>query len=272
VARTRSAAAFAWENATVGGPGHRFPAGSGGTLVDVTRGNPVRELIMTSHRIALVSVVLVSGLSGIAFAQGAPGMCGDCYAVAPPVVAPPPPPELSRNLGVGLHVSSLAIANEAIPDQPTELGGGGLQVRYRLNPRWELQVALDVLREHDADGMPIGPELHSATLGAMFHLRPLRRWDVYLLAAVGGVTERVESPRSGATDERGRGQVHLGIGLEHRWNRLGISAELRAVGIEPDEQGAMTTATPRPGSIPTAEIEAEPDQAGLFTLAATYFF
>jgi hypothetical protein len=188
------------------------------------------------------------------------------------MAAPVAPPELTRKIGVGLHVTSLAIANEANPDQPTELAGGGLQIRYRINPRWELQLALDSLRQHDEEGMPIGPELGSATLGAMLHLSPLNRWDVYLLAAFGGVVERTETTRTSAAQEVERSQVQLGIGLERRWRSLGISAELRAVGIAPVEDAPMTTTTPRPGSVPTAVIEAEPDRGGLFSLAATYFF
>src|SRR5688500_5116898 len=134
-----------------------------------------------SHRL-LFAALLVPALSSVALAQGAPGDCTDCYAYAAPVVVAPPAPEVdpSRRFGVGLHIASLAIADRDNPDaDPTQLGGGGLQIRYKLTPRWELELGLSTMREHDDEHMPVGPEMHAATLGALFHMRPGRRWDWY---------------------------------------------------------------------------------------------
>src|SRR5512134_38845 len=142
-----------------------------------------------SHRI-LFAAVLLPALSSVAAAQ--PGACEDCYVYGPPVVVAQPGPQvdvMADRLGVGLHAVSLAIANREDPDaEPTHLGGGGLQLRYRLTPRWELELGFSTLRETDEDGMVVdGPEIHTATLGAMFHMRPGRRWDWYLIGAIGGV-------------------------------------------------------------------------------------
>lgn len=236
-----------------------------------------------SHRL-LLAAVFVPALSTAAFAQGAPGDCDDCYAVAPapaPVVVVTPAVDLSHRLGVGLHVASLAIANHDDPNaDPTQLGGGGVQVRYRLSPRWELELGLSALREHDDDGMPTGPEMHAAELGAMFHMRPGHRWDWYLLGAIGGLHEGSRSDRSG-DDHQGRAMAQLGVGVEHRWNRLGLGLELRAVGLAPDDMtagdaptntAARTAGTQPPPPPPTVEDDQHGDHGAEVTFGATYYF
>lgn len=239
-----------------------------------------------SHRLLLASVI-VPALSTAAFAQGAPGDCDDCVVVASapaPAVVVSPAVELSHRLGVGLQISSLAIANHDDPNaDPTELGGGGLQVRYRLTPRWELELGVSTLREHDADGMPTGPEMHAAELGAMFHMRPGHRWDWYLLGAVGGLHEGNKHDDA----HQGRAMAQLGVGIEHRWNRFGLGLEVRAVGIAPDDMAdrgdttappASTSARlagsqpPPPPPPPATEADKRGDAGGQVTFGATYYF
>jgi hypothetical protein len=236
-----------------------------------------------SHRIVLAAV-LVPALSTVALAQGAPGDCGDCYAAAPvvvPVAAPAPEVDLSRRLGVGLHVASLAIANHDDPDaEPTQLGGGGLQVRYKLTPRWELELGLSALRQHDDDGMPTGPILHSATLGALFHMRPGKRWDWYLVGAVGGLHEGEHDDAN--AEHQGRAMAQLGIGVDHRWGRLGVGLELRAVGIAPEEDDGRASATDAAARTagtggttttpPAVEDDRRGDHGAQVSLGATYYF
>jgi hypothetical protein len=230
-----------------------------------------------SHRLLLAALFLPA-LSSVASAQGAPGDCADCYVVAPVPIAPPPPEvDLSRRIGVGLHVSSLAIANREDPDaDPTQLGGGGLQVRYRITPRWELELGLSTFREHDEEHMPIGPEMHAATLGALFHMRPGKRWDWYLVGALGGLHEG--DRRDGDDDDaRGRAMAQLGIGIEHRWRRLGVGLEVRAVGIAPEEQDdvvrpARTSGTGGATTTPPVEADERGDTGAQVTLGATYYF
>jgi hypothetical protein len=229
-----------------------------------------------SHR--LLAALLLPALSSVALAQGAPGDCADCYVVAPVPTAPPPTEvDLSRRLGVGLHVASLAIANREDPDaDPTQLGGGGLQVRYRLTPRWELELGLSALREHDEEHMPVGPQMHTATLGALFHMRPGHHWDWYLVGAVGGIQK---GDRRDDDAEQGRAMAQLGIGIEHRWRRLGIGLELRAVGIAPEEQGedvrpAARTAGTGGGvsTTPPVEDDERGDTGAQVSFGATYYF
>jgi hypothetical protein len=128
------------------------------------------------------------------------------------VVAPAPaakPADLRHRIGVSARAVSLGLDDGTTK---TEYGGGGLAVSYRLSRRWELALALDAL---DA---PEGPDLHSTTLEARFHLTPHRRWDWYAIAGVGGLHE---APLEGEShdDAASRGQVNLGAGVARRFPR-----------------------------------------------------
>jgi hypothetical protein len=231
-----------------------------------------------SHRL-LLAALIVPALSAVAVAQ--PGACDDCYAPAPVVVtAPGPELGMANRLGVGLHVASLAIANREDPEaEPTHLGGGGLQVRYRLNRRWELELGFTALRETDEDGEVLdGPEIHAATVGALFHMRPGRRWDWYLLGAIGGIHV---GDRRDDDHDKGRAMAQLGIGIERRWNHLSIAAELRAVGIAPEHDesagrevdvAGRGAAPPPPPPPPPVRNDDRGDAGAQFQVSATYYF
>jgi len=199
----------------------------------------------------LVASLLI--LSAPAFADaGPPGAC-ECAA---PVA---PAPSLPR-FGVGLHATSLSTrpAGDTAVD-PIERGGGGLQLRYRVAPRWELGLALDHLEAKDQSA----PALDLATLDLRFHLAPYRRWDGYLLAGIGSAADPAQD---GVKPD---GQAELGAGIERRFHHLALSAELRAIRIVPHHDGAaarMEVATPTPPADPTRTV------GGGLTLAATYYF
>ena len=226
----------------------------------------------------LLAATLVPALSTAAFAQGAPGDCEDCYVVAPTPIAVAADPALSHRLGVGLHVASLAIADRNDPEaDPTQLGGGGIQVRYRLTRRWELELGVTTLQQHDADHMATGPQVHAGTIGASFHMRPGHRWDWYLLGAVGGIHE---GDRHATADHQGRAMGQLGIGLERRWRHLDLGIELRAVGIAPAQTDStqQPPAEAQPGTAaartaaPTPTTDERGDSGAQLSFAATYYF
>jgi len=237
---------------------------------------PQPEPAMSSRLAAVLAATLVPALATTASAQGAPGDCDDCYAAPAAPVVLVRAPELSHRFGVGLHVASLAIADRNDPNaDPTQLGGGGLQLRYRLTPRWELELGMSALREQTPDGMPTGPELQVGTLGALFHMRPGRRWDWYLVGAIGGIHE---GTRNDGTDHQARALAELGIGLERRWSHLSVGVELRGVGIAPQQQdqaqpGVTLGAAAKTSSpTPAPSTDSRGDAGAQFSVAATYYF
>jgi hypothetical protein len=213
--------------------------------------------------------------------DGAPGACA-CPAPAPP----PAPPDVvaapvvimpvysgwdgRQHWGIGLRATSLGLRTGDDPNSEMHYVGGGLQLRYRLNARWELELSAEhVTEQRDGQGVVEGgAELASGTLAALFHMRPYARWDWYLLAGAGGT----QDGRKDLTDEQrkasAQGHVHLGVGVERRFHHLGIAAELRAVGMakKDDPAGAKMTDT-------TGTTTSDPQQSGgQFNLAATYYF
>lgn len=200
-------------------------------------------------------------------AAQAPGQGPAAYDPTP--VAPPPPPRI-ETWSVGAHVASLSLApkGDKSGDAQTDMGGGGVHVRYRMTPRWGFELSLDDVKGDIAQGMT--RESGSATLSVAFHMRPGRRWDWYLLAGVGGGTEKVtRDGKMGDTIEETfqQSQVQLGAGLERRFGSFGVSAELRLVGAKVDpDKGDAPSYTDMTAPIPFES------NGGSFRLAGTYYF
>lgn len=207
-------------------------------------------------RLAVTVAFTVATLPAIALAQ-APGECTQCAvpaaAPAPIAAAQAAPDDMVRRIGVGAHVLSLSLDDHSGAD-PTQYGGGGLLISYRLSRRWELALAMDGAQsEH-------GPDLDMGLLMARFHMNPHANWDWYLLAGIGGIHDQVADTR--------RGQFHLGVGVERRWEKLSISAELHGVGVGPIEPNDTM---PIERTDTTAMGDGELG-GGEFTIAAMFYF
>lgn len=174
-----------------------------------------------------------------------------------------------RKWGIGLRSTSLGVAPEDNPDQGLTLGGGGWQVRYRMSPRWSLELTLENVSAR-ADTGAYERISSPVTLSGLWHLTPHRRLDWYLIFGVGGTADEVTYRRvdgSMASETFAETHVHLGVGVERQWRRVGLGAELRAVGLaREDEDGAGATYAGRNGPIP---VESSGTQ---FNLTFTYYF
>jgi len=207
--------------------------------------------------------------------EGAPGVCACPAPVAAPVVvvAPAQGWDGQQHWGIGLRLTSLSLRQGDDPDTEMAYAGGGLQLRYRLNARWELELSAEHVVEQSPDGDgPVegGQELGSGTLAALFHMRPHSRWDWYLLAGIGGTQDGREELSEEQRKASAQGHVHLGIGLERRFRRFGIAAELRAVGMAPREE--QSDAPVAAGAMTTPEQEQPETSGGQLNIAATYYF
>jgi hypothetical protein len=233
--------------------------------------------MFSTSRFVLTAALSTAGLAATyatAEAQYGPGAC-DC-AVAPAPVVVEAPPSLPK-WGIGLRMTSMALAPESNPDAETQYGGGGLQLRYRVAPRWQLELALDHVTEQLENGDMGTRQLQSATIAAQYHFRPYERWDWYALVGLGGTANG--DPEISDEERRAseQGHVHLGVGIERRFRHFAIGAELRAVGMAPHENEAEdvpvpTEPSPTGMSIPPSVIEAEGTSGGQFTIAGTYYF
>ncbi|HVK76319.1 MAG TPA: outer membrane beta-barrel protein [Kofleriaceae bacterium] len=231
--------------------------------------------MFSTLRAALFASVALAATAATASAQsGPPGTC-DCAVPAAPVVVAVPP-ELPT-WGVGLRVGGLTLAPERDPDAKTEYAVGGLQVRYRLRPRWQLELSLDHATEKLEDGSEGDRHLQGVTLAALYHFRPYARWDWYVLAGLGANADGSPDLSDEMRRETQQGHVQIGVGVERRWGHFGLSAELRAVAMGPADDGDVKdtpTIQPAPGMVvpPVAEADDEGTSGGQLTLGAAYYF
>jgi hypothetical protein len=233
--------------------------------------------MFTTTRLAITAALSTAGIAATvstADAQVGPGAC-DCAVAPAPVVVVEAPPQLPK-WGIGLRMTSLTLAPESNPDAETQYGGGGLQLRYRAAPRWQLELAFDHVQEQLENGEMGTRELDSAMLALQYHFRPYNRWDWYAMVGIGGIADGNPDISDEQREASQQGQFALGLGLERRWTHLAIGAEFRAVGVAPreDEDVPVMTEPVRPtgSTVPTQPVEDEGISGGQLSIAATYYF
>jgi hypothetical protein len=236
----------------------------------------MRPLIIASFAAPLVALALPAAAQPAAYAP--PGMCA-CPVPAAPMAAEPmaaaqvAPPSLP-DWAIGLRLTSIGVhpADSSRDDDQTSYGGGGLEVRYRLAPRWELGLTLESAREVLDSGEAGDHELRLSMLQARFHLDPYARWDIYFTAGLGTAAivaaDQDETPKDAI-----RGAASLGAGIERRFGHFGIAAELRALSIAPSDHGD-DAAPLMTKSVATPVVSADDPGAvgGTFTIAGSYEF
>jgi len=224
----------------------------------------------------------------------APGEVAPEGPIAPPGMAAPVAadpcacsagiPVMANRWAVGLSVGSLSIAPKDQPDAKTEFGVGELSLRYRATLHLELELALGGGREKLQDGSQGALETNVAMLGLRYRFAAQRPWNWWL----GGSFGSISVTRNGATDqEKQDAQRPLGalaIGIERRWQRFALQAELRGFGVGPSQNQAKATPVtvpagttmpggstmPPPPPPPTAPSDQQ--SGGMLTIGASYYF
>ena len=165
-------------------------------------------------------------------------------ALAQPEVATTSARDQRWALGVHLGGVGLEPTNED-GDELTEgtsdkieMGAVGLQLRFKLHRRWELELAGTHMAGELGD---TGAERHSGslTLGVMFHINPDANWIWSALFGFGGTHDQIMVEKNGehqTTAEFSEGHARLGIGLERRFDRFGIAAQLFGIGFERNDE------------------------------------
>ncbi|HTJ46965.1 MAG TPA: hypothetical protein VL463_32905 [Kofleriaceae bacterium] len=206
--------------------------------------------------------------SGLAFFTAAAAYAQPAMTPVTPVIVASPAPELPR-WSIALRVSSFGIApKDQDPNvEPDHYSGGGVELRYRLAPRWELGVLGQGGGQMLDDGSQGPGSFGMDLLTARVHLDPYARWDFYGTAGIGAAVMNVV----GEAEQKPRGAGMLGFGVERRFGHIGVSAELDAFGMGPQKMDETTTqartVTPPPASAPDNGFG-----GGSFTLAASYEF
>ena len=174
-------------------------------------------------------------------------------AAAAPALAQSAQPQVTapaarnQRWGLGVHLGGVGLEpldedgdelTEGTSDK-IEMGAVGLQLRFKLHRRWELELAAT----HMAGEMSgdTGAERHSGslTLGVLFHINPDDNWIWSGLFGLGGTHDEIMVDKNGehvTTHEFSEGHVRLGVGLERRFDRFGIAAQLYGIGFERNDE------------------------------------
>lgn len=238
---------------------------------------------MSATRHTTLALTIAGAAAGLAFTAadasaqaegGPPGACACAAPIAPAVAAPASLPRW----GVGLRATSMGLAPESNPEAQTQYGGGGLQLRYRVRPRWQLELAVEHFTEKLENGDDGTRHLDSVVLSASYHFRPYARWDWYVLAGLGGISDGAPDISDEEREASRMGQVHVGAGVERRFRRFAIGAELRGVGMSPPDEEVAPARADEPAGAPSAPAMTLPGarleelSGGQLTIAGTYYF
>jgi hypothetical protein len=177
--------------------------------------------------------------------------------------------QVDHRWGVGLRAASQGLENDSDDDR-LRMGGGGLHVRWRFATKWSVELSMEGLRADLYDGA-YQRELDNSTVTFGYHFTPYSRWDLAILAGLGGTDDTATYRRAdGTMAEEVASEVNfvLGFTAERRWTHLGIGLDLRAVGY------ARTDEEEQENYDPATDFRAIPSEqrGSQFNLHATYYF
>jgi hypothetical protein len=207
---------------------------------------------------------------------GAPGMSPEVA----PVPQPPPPPRI-RRFSIGLGIGHASLAPHSAPDAKTEFDVGQLAIRYLFRRHLELELAFTGGSETLDDGSEGSKELSQAVLSLRWRFSPQRRWNWWLMAGMGSLAVTNVYATDEERDAAMQSTLQFGIGLERRWTRFAIQAEMRAVGVAKNEdmgdqpvQVDVPTNSMEPYPYPpyTSPADTGGKKGGQFAITANYYF
>jgi hypothetical protein len=241
----------------------------------------------------VVPLVLASSIASSVSRAQAPGDYygggdyggGGYYGAGPsmtpvsPELPPPPPPPRIRRFSVGLGIGHMSLAPHNAPDMNTDFGLGEIAIRYLLGRHLELELQLAGGDEQRDNNEPATQSVFEGVLGARWRFSPQARWNWWLMAGMGSLTV---SPKDSTSDQRKaleQSTLQFGIGLERRWTRFAIQAELRAVGVKAnDDTSVQSDIKPPPPEMGTTYPYAPETsgavgrKGGMFGVTANYYF
>lgn len=221
------------------------------------------------------------------------------YAPAPAPSGPcggaPAVPVMANRWAIGLSFGGMGVAPDGAPEgSEAQFRVAEIAVRYRLSRRIELALAMHGGRqvlEDDTEG-----DLATGTvmLALRYRFLPEHRWNWFLTGGLGGTVVASHTSDAAARDAAQRPLGMLGVGVERRFRRFALQAELRMVGLgqRNDATGDMAVAdggggalppgaeplpSPQPAPkplVPSPSAAAYADQldGGMFTIGASYYF
>jgi hypothetical protein len=192
---------------------------------------------------------------------------------------------MANRWAVGLSIGHMSLAPKDTPDNKTEFGVGELSLRFRATLHLELELAVGGGRQTLSDGTQGDLEAHTGMLAARWRFAPEHRWNWWLMAGLGGMSVVQHDATNQQVNDGQRPMAEFGVGIERRFHHFALQAELRGIGVGPQNNSSATPtmATPpgpststSPASISTPPtMMSTPDDhlsGGQLTIGASYYF
>lgn len=224
-------------------------------------------------RFAALSLLVPS----VALAQ-APG---ETYYAQPPGQVAPAAPQvivvpttevdpMADRFAVNLNLGGFSIAPDGADEgQETDFSVAELQVRFRATRRLEILLAFAGGRQQLDNDEQGELAMDQVTLGLRFNFRPEHHWNWYVMGGFGSTLIAPHDTPEEAREDMRRAHGVLGIGAEYRWQRFGITAELRGIGVAEDEDMVIIQDAPaRDGNL----MDGRELGGGQFTLGGSFYF
>lgn len=229
------------------------------TVVSTRYGGTNRGIIEGMNRLVLLGLAPLC-LAATAYAQ-APGEYGPSY-YAPTPPPPPPRPHFSR-FSVGLNFAATELSSDK-SDDTVGFSGVSFALRYRATPHLELEGEFGGGRESSRNGVDEDMDeselaMGFGTLSARYRFNPWDKWNWWLLAGVGATTIAPHNASDEQISDAYRAHFAYGVGMEYRFTRFAIQAELRGYVLGQTDQEMTNDVDP--------ELT-----AGSFSLGGNFYF
>lgn len=240
-----------------------------------------------SLRVAAAVGFVVAATAATAHAQAPGEVEPNAPGMTPVIVAAPPAHEsvMANRWAIGLAIGHLGITPKNATDnsQQTDFGIGELSLRYRATLHLELELAVGGGQQQMKDGTQGDLEAKTGAIALRYRFCPEGEWNWWLMGGFGGL----QVAQHGSTDQQfqdsERPLGELGIGVERRFHRFALHAELRAIDVGPPKNQTMpvtgTIAPPAPSQTTQPPAPQQPSMTdsdhlsgGQLTIGASYYF
>lgn len=199
---------------------------------------------------------------------------------APAVWCPPHESVMANRWAVGLSVGSVGLTPKDQDDPEAQFGVGELSLRFRATLHLEIEAAFGGGREQLRDGNVGERQVTTGVLALRYRFAPEQAWNWWVMGGLGSLAVTYQDATDQQRNNAMRPLGEFGVGIERRFRRFAIQAELRAlgVGVRKDQdttvmpsKGIAATTMPPPGATAT-DPNAGELQGGQLTIGASYYF
>lgn len=181
---------------------------------------------------------------------------------------------------MGLRFTAMGI-NQEVLGQSMNMLGGGLQLRFRNQGHWGFETGLDILRANIQNPNSLGFDQFTRTsypwtaavMLYVFKNRPENHFNIFGVAGIGLMADdvRVSSSRSGFEGHQKFLELmgQAGGGVELRFRRLALSADIRAIALAADDSSPAGSYYPEDlansGPVPRSSVGYKANLAAMLT-------